>query len=136
MRTAVKIADELVAGVRNGGATVPVHHGGVVPQSGYVVATVGHEHRVTDGRLVAEHLQRAQALQYVQGHRAALAWHDYAGVWVDGDDLVFDVVEIVAERATAVELGKRRGQDAIYDLAERQDIHTLACAQRASQEGC
>jgi hypothetical protein len=73
---------------------------------------------------VADHLQRDLALVYVQAHRSALAWHGYAGVWVDGDDLVFDVVELVHERSIAIHRGRERGELAVYDVANGEDIET------------
>ena len=111
-----------VSGVRDdGGATVSVIAGALVPTRGYVVAVAGHEHRTPWPRDLRSQAARVQA--YVHDHRAALAQAGhYLGAWRDGADVVLDVVEILPERAAAIAAGIARGEDAIYDLARGEDI--------------
>jgi len=46
----------------------------------------------------------------------------YLGAWVDKNDLVFDVVEVVYDLAHAIEKAIERGQDAIFDLINFVEI--------------
>jgi len=44
------------------------------------------------------------------------------GTWVDGEDIVFDVVTLVDDYSKACGLGKARGQKAIYSIDNDKEI--------------
>lgn len=123
MRKTEDIAFDLLTGVIvNGGATVPAFHGQRQPRSGYVVAVPGHEYRTNPDRWDTEE-QEEELQLWTSEHRASLAWYGYAGSWRDGDSIVLDVVQVIGERAAAVALGRQRGEEAIFDLANGETIY-------------
>lgn len=124
-RSTDEIVVDLVNGTdRDGGATVTVLASRPVPASGYVVAVPGHELRVKiDGGVFRE--LRA----YVERKRGVVAGAPvsrprFYGTWVDGTDVVLDVVEVFSDRAQAVVAGQDRGELAIWDLSAGGEIRT------------
>ena len=44
------------------------------------------------------------------------------GTWVDGEDIVFDVSQIVHDESTAMRLAQERNEKAIYDITNGKEI--------------
>ena len=44
------------------------------------------------------------------------------GTWVDGEDIVFDVVTLVDDISSAKSLGRERGEKAIYSIENSKEI--------------
>jgi len=44
------------------------------------------------------------------------------GTWVDGEDIVFDVSQIVHDQSTAMRLAQERNEKAIYDITNGKEI--------------
>lgn len=98
------------------GATVPTVVGVRVPTSGYVVALPHVGCVLARAAFWEVELWVAGALS-----RSAQNGH-YVGVWSDDDVTYLDVVEVLPERAVAVETALSRGQLCIFDLAAKVEI--------------
>jgi len=111
---------------RDDGITVPTIPGVNVPPSGYVVAVprVGHLLSYTDRTDAGQVVLALQEIELWLGDvlgRAAFS-RQFVGVWSDGDLTYLDVVEILPERAVAIQTAKDRGELCIFDLAAKAEI--------------
>jgi hypothetical protein len=118
------IAD-IVAEILSGrGITVDLQHNadrlgyqhGV--RSGYMVSIPGHEVKVpfvdVSIRVVTEYIiQHGESLTNDQR---------YLGAWLDAGQVYFDVSVNFSDRDTALEMGRRWGQKAIWDVVNCQAI--------------
>lgn len=119
--TAADLASQLILGaLTDGGATLPTVPGAHVPATGYVVggAAPGLVLPIASARLdldASDWVARALA-------RASLPQH-YLGSWIGPDGrLYLDVVSWHAERATAVAIGRARGEHSIWSLTDSAEI--------------
>lgn len=62
-------------------------------------------------------------LDYVERHAAELGNGVYLGGWVDGAELVLDLVQIIPDRETAEDIGRLGAQDAIFNLVTGETIY-------------
>lgn len=121
---AADIASQLLTGaVTDGGATVPTVPGVRVPTVGYLVGGAGpglvlpfpHQQAAGEHVLATEWTERSLV-------RASLPQH-YLGSWIGPDGrLYLDVVTWHAERATAVAIGRARGEQAVWSLTDSAEI--------------
>ena len=98
----------------NGGGTFTRNGCPVTPESGYAVAL--------EGQRYAEFPQVGPALELLS--RVSYS-AEYFGTWYDSGRLYVEPCEIIADRESAVRIGRERGQLAIYDFAAGEVI-TLA----------
>lgn len=116
--TAHDIASQLILGaVTDGGATLPTVAGSRVPTVGYIVggAAPGLVTVTSDLDGATDWTARSLA-------RASLPQH-YLGSWIGPDGrLYLDVVTWHAERATAVAVGRARGEQAVWSLTDSAEI--------------
>ena len=115
-----RIALDLFYG-RDDGATVPTVVGVRVPESGYVVALPRLGHLLTHTTGVTAALQEIELWVGDVVDRASLPGH-YVGVWSDDDLAYLDVVEVLPERAVAIQAAKDRWELCIFDLAAKAEI--------------
>jgi hypothetical protein len=118
MRT-IKLAMELIyAGIEDGGGTFTSNGDKVTAKTGYVVG----------GKRKSLVMRLPHDKGIIAATERAAEWLDkgmqvlYYGSWVDGDILYIDAVDIIQSRATAVHVGKLRGEEAIWDLAEGKEV--------------
>lgn len=108
--------------LKDGGLTVKPFTG-EKPASGYMVALEGYELKVPLTEfftgVVADYIgQHAQKLM----SNPALC----LGTWVNEGTVYLDLSENIASRDKALELGKERGQLAIFNLADMEEV-TITC---------
>lgn len=115
---AADLASQLLTGAAtDGGATVATVPGVRVPTVGYLVggAAPGLVTTTTDTEGATDWTARALPA-------AALPQH-YLGSWIGPDGrLYLDVVTWHAERATAVAVGRTRGEIAVWSLTDAAEI--------------
>lgn len=103
----------------NGGCTYRV--GMLTPTDGYMVAMNGRERIIPAINFTVETLRK-----YVEDNSAVLTdWAVYLGTWLHCELVYLDVSVRVMNRAEALELGRRNGQLAVYDLATGEEIPVL-----------
>jgi len=121
VRHPVAIAVDLFEG-RHTGATVPTVVGVRVPTSGYVVALPRFGRQLEIGwgfgTVIFHEIERWVA--DVLSHSAQNG--HYVGVWSDANVTYLDVVEVLPERAVAIETALSRGEVCIFDLAAKAEI--------------
>lgn len=114
-----KEAHDYLTTVDSSGATVSTVKGRIVPSTGYVVAVPGH------ARVIGSLSLRYQVRRYADDNRSQLAWRGrFLGIWFADSSrgYVLDVVEIVRDRETGLQLGRDRGEEAIFDLSTGSEI--------------
>ncbi len=110
---------ELVEQAKSEGFSVQLVSGDV-PTTGYMVALSGHEERVPVEAFTLDRL-----IRYVKAHFDALMEDNmFLGAWANEGHVYLDVSERIADRELAVEVGKLRGQLAIWDVVSSQEIST------------
>lgn len=109
------VVSDLTAGILEGGATVPLYRGDLVPTTGYVVGvgglTVPQDRWGMADHLVADFVGRADT--------------KYVGVWAEDGVVYVDKVQIVADRARALELADVHGEIAIYHIDSGETIYRV-----------
>ena len=121
------VARDAMAMLRaTGGATVSAVYGVTPPTAGYVVALPGNADDTPAPPTGAETFEQYVA-RYARQHRSilAVAAH-FLGLWWKGQRLHLDVVEVYCEEAVALDVAARRGERAVWDLAERCEIEVAA----------
>lgn len=108
--------------LKDGGLTVKPFTG-EKPASGYMVALQGYELKVPVSEfftgVVADYIgQHAQKLMA----NPALC----VGTWLNEGSVYLDLSENIPNREQALELGKERGQLAIFNLADMEEV-TITC---------
>ena len=103
---------------RGGGTYEPT--GLVRIEHGAVVARPGHSQSFDAERFKSDAAYREQAIgAYLRDEQASFRAGGKVGVWDStaegGSTVVLDVVD-VTDRATAIRLGRERGEDGVYDL--------------------
>ena len=106
----------------NGGLTIKPFQN-EKPETGYMVALEGYELQVPVSEFftgivadyIGEHAQKLMA-------NPALC----LGTWVNEGTVYLDLSENVASREKALELGRERGQLAIFNLANMEEV-TITC---------
>lgn len=108
----------------SGGATVPLN-GGTVPADGYMVGGVApplllDSRTVTGGRLRAAVDERLTDQWSVASDIPSM----YLGSWTDADTgrLYVEISEHIATLADAEEIGRQRGELAVWDLGGSREI--------------
>lgn len=111
---------------KNGGATFNLQ--GKSPSSGYMVSLQGHEEILTK----EEFQNSVNLLDYIQRKKNILKSisNIYVGVWYNEGKYYLDLSENIADKETALRLGIRRGQKAIWDIVEGDEI-SLPTPQRS-----
>ena len=113
------IFTEVLAGMAEGGRTIPTRKFAKVPHTGYVVATSG----IT---MYGNTADLDRAIEFIKSEHKAVYYqvNGYFSVWVDQDTRIvyLDRVQIFSELATALEVAHKHSQLAIYDLSEQQEI--------------
>jgi len=100
----------------------------VNPNNGFMVALPGFELKVAEGNL------ELFIAEYVKQHAYLLSNPErWFGIWFDGTDYIFDVSELIEDKAEAIEAGILREQIAIWDNASNDEIR-LPEPQRAGTE--
>ena len=101
------------------------------PVWGYAVGGLAPEIRVS---MVHEDLTPRHPQNLFKEFRKAFeqTWHEAfristfmktcVGTWVDGEDIVFDVSQIVQDESTAMRLAQKRNEKAIYDINGGKEI--------------
>lgn len=114
-RLAAMVVSDLTAGILEGGSTVPLYRGDLVPTTGYVVGvggiTVPADRWGMADHLVTDFVQRADT--------------KYIGVWMEDGVVYVDKVQIVADRDRALELADVHGEIAIYHLDTGETIYRV-----------
>lgn len=120
--TAGRLAAVLTFGVAHGGATVHLLHGHSA-QGGFAVNRAGTCHRIPL-RELKEETSTAVISAVLRQNTEWFAEADWLGAWVDSTNgvLVLDRVDVVDDLSQALELGRRRGQRFIHDIAAAADI--------------
>lgn len=120
---ATDLASRLILGaVTDGGATLATVPGATVPSAGYVVggAAPGVTLALTSPSVdldASEWVLRSLPMAARAGH--------YLGSWIGPDGrLYLDVVQVLADRADAVALGRARGEYSVWSLAHGAEILT------------
>ncbi len=112
------VLSDLTAGILEGGATVPLYRGDLVPATGYVVGvggiTVPADRWSMADHVVVDFIQRADS--------------KYIGVWMEDGVVYVDKVSIVPDRDRALELADVHGEIAIYDLNSGETIYRVPTA--------
>lgn len=86
--------------------------------TGYAVALSGWELKTK-----RDFLSREKFNELFEVYADASRDRHFVGTWVEGNLVVFDLVEVVDSRETAIRLGKERNQKAIYDFEEQRTIY-------------
>jgi len=115
---------------RDGGFTYNPRSGGLLEvgkNKGFAVAVPGTEEIVGNGDVDRESFARGVATVLMK-HRAAIAKGAVVGGWYspDRDQYMVELTEIhpADDRAGAIRLGRKRNQEAIFDLATGDTIPT------------
>jgi len=121
-----KLAWELIDRAElDGGGTVSTVPGLLIPSAGYVVGNPRHTLTLTqaDRDDVLGTFDRIETWLH---HAATIT--GYVGSWIDTDTgtLYLDVVDILPERVAAENLGRERGELAIYCLHRAEEIRLTA----------
>ena len=108
--------------LRDGGLTIKPFTGDK-PQTGYMVALQGYELQVPVSEfftgIVADYLgEHAQKLMSTPSL--------CLGTWVNEGTVYLDLSENIPNREKALELGRERGQLAIFNLANMEEV-TITC---------
>lgn len=94
---------------------------GYLPFEGYFVALGGKF-----GKVLPKKQATAVALaNFIRQHYASLKGRGvYLGVWSDRktNKVWFDLVECVEGRDEAIDLGRQRGQIAVWDIARQEEV--------------
>lgn len=125
--------------ILNGGGTISPMTG-EEPQTGFVVAVQGHNVEIP----------AADFFDPEKGPQAIADWYEaneelfdnndayHIGLWYDkkNQEVVLDVTEVFTpdQRDAAVQAGKDRNQQAIWDLTNSEEISTGGTGDRAEQE--
>ncbi len=111
---------ELVEQAKSEGFSVQLMTGDI-PVVGYMVARAGHEERIPADAFTEDRLKR-----YVRDHFDTLTLDNtYLGAWMSNGHVFLDVSEnVVSSRDEAVEIGRARGQLAIWDVLNSAEIDT------------
>ena len=103
----------------NGGATLNPITGGE-PASGYMVGGIAPSLTFAPGTIPGRMI--SELIQYI-----ATNWThgSFVGGWQDPDtfEYHFDISDRIDDRDFAIELGNRRGEIAIYDLAGKDSVY-------------
>jgi len=114
--------------MENGGTTLnPNTRATAEHTNGYYVSLEGHEKRLPvseDEYIFAAYLDRHidRARHYNATNTGPIA---YVGLWVDGNEIVFDLSLHIAIEIDAVVMGWENNQKAIFDIAKNQAINLL-----------
>jgi hypothetical protein len=118
---------------RMGGFTFDPHRS-VYPKSGLAVAMPGHSKIIP-----ARKFGREQLDAYLDEHRKTIESNPQAhiGGWYDRkhDEIVLDVVEVFPknQRAKAISAGRKRNEQAIFDLERLEEIPTGGTGGRSAE---
>jgi hypothetical protein len=105
----------------DGGFTVRPY-GGQVPTKGYFVALQG----LTD-KTPVQKFSDLHILFFADKVSDLIDWTDpnfFIGGWLNKGTVYLDVSELVLDRETAIRLGQKRNQIAIWDIANCEEILT------------
>lgn len=111
---------------QNGGITLDLATGDVA-KDGYIVATQGNSDIIPQDEFFNDAQGIDRVANYVNANKDALGQGGMRlGIWHDkkNNEVVLDTVEQVADRDQAIALGQQRNQQAIYDVANDQEIDT------------
>lgn len=93
---------------------------GHVPTKGYMVGGVSWTMVVSP-----ELVDHYTILDFLSAHKAVLSWDNYyVGWWEHKGRIYFDVSQNISDRDSATEMGKLRGEIAIWDLDNSCEIPT------------
>jgi hypothetical protein len=117
---------------QQGGMSVTL--GGRQPRTGYMVGTRGNNREVAADEFFDRKKGTKVLGDYIKEHRAQLSkpgahlglWHDTAN-----GEVVLDISIKVASRGDAVKLGRQWNQQAIWDVANFEEINTGGTGDRA-----
>ena len=109
--------------VENGGATYNLYTGELNPDNGYMVAQKGFEKVFafdSNPNAFSEQIKSYLTKDIMDqiSNRIDL----YLGFWLHEGKIYFDIVERIDSLETALTEGKRNGQKAIYDAANKKEI--------------
>lgn len=119
---------------KQGGITVDVHTG-AEPHTGIAVGAYPDREQAVDftgwdanGAKVIDDYIAANADKLLAGDVAqtigAVGGVPHLGAWVHEGKVILDVTVVVPDRAAGIELGRKMGQVAVYDLASGEEIAT------------
>lgn len=117
-----------------GGLSVKILSG-EEPTTGFMVAVRGMNMEVPETEFFDAKKGRAALVDFLKKHREALSGDKYLGLWWDtkNKEVVFDVVDNIADRAEAVAAGKDRNQQAIWDVENGEEISTGGSGDRGAE---
>ena len=87
------------------------------PTTGYMVSLPDHE------TILPLAVASDSLVETIVDNYKSIAGEHYVGAWVDDNKIYFDVSENVAERETAIMLGRERKQLGIFDLSSFETIY-------------
>ena len=89
------------------------------PKRGFAVAIPGAQQKIDRHTFNADDVE-----SFIAEHKA---WfknpHVYLGIWDDGDTMWLELSEVHPNSASALRVGKARGEIAVFDLAKGEDVH-------------
>ncbi|MGR3935841.1 hypothetical protein [Streptomyces sp. BRA346] len=131
--------DSLVEQVRTDSGFTIDPRDGRAPTSGYVVGTGVGAHVEKASVFFGRDAAGGRTLMRYLGENAArLASHRdlHVGAWYDraNQRVVLSIVQLVADRDVALELGVKHHQRAVYDLSNRRDVLTGSPGRRPPED--
>jgi|TARA_Y100000289_G_scaffold8477_1_gene7545 hypothetical protein len=101
--------------------------GGLAPEIRICMVEVRND--IAEGYLESKHPQvlfkefrKAFEETWNRAFRVSTFMKTCVGTWVDGEDIVFDVSQIVHDESTAMRLARERNEKAIYDITDSKEI--------------
>lgn len=104
---------------KNGGATFNLQ--GKSPSSGYMVSLQGHEEILTEEQFQQTSVNFSDYIERKERLLESIS-NLYVGVWYNKGNYYLDLSENIADKETAIRLGIRREQKAIWDIVEQEEI--------------
>lgn len=102
--------------IKNGGATLDKNGNNIKKSNGFMVSIIGYEYTTKN-----EQDAQKKVLEYME-----ILKNDnnlYVGIWLENGIIYVDLSLWFLEKDTALEIGKKNRQLAIYDLKENKSIY-------------
>jgi hypothetical protein len=132
----VGVANSIVDRVKaNGGLSVKMLTG-EEPTGGFMVARREFSKIVNADEFFDATKGKATLTAYLKQYREQLTNDCYFGLWHDtkNNEVVFDVVDNIGDREQAIQTGRERNQQAIWDVTGQSEIDTGGTGDRESSD--
>lgn len=126
----------ILAAAKEGGLTLSFLTG-ESPKTGYAVAERGNNREVPDTDFFDKKKGMAALMSWVRDHESKFDDPDaHLGIWYDTDngEVVLDVSYVLQDRDEAIDRGKKNNQQAIWDIANFEEIDTGGTGDRQEKE--